>query len=223
MTGRIIKLHAADHEEAEMLLPWYATGQLDAAEKTRVEAHLSTCPDCAAELRAERRLGREITGLSIDVNPDWLGLRRQIERDSSTQPDQANPLLLRIGARMRRMTRVWRGRHSWVVWAVAAQFTLIVMGGVVFAPRAQPARYHALGTAASSPLEDAIVMFRPDTSEARLRLLLTESHARVVDGPTAAGAYVLYVPLSERKTQLAALKRHPEIILAEPIDGEGPS
>ena len=38
-----------DHEIAE-LLPFYANGTLDAAERARVEAELATCTDCAREL-----------------------------------------------------------------------------------------------------------------------------------------------------------------------------
>ena len=39
-----------DHEIAE-LLPFYANGTLDAAERARVEAELASCTDCANELR----------------------------------------------------------------------------------------------------------------------------------------------------------------------------
>ncbi len=39
-----------DHEIAE-LLPFYANGTLDAAERARVEAELATCTECATELR----------------------------------------------------------------------------------------------------------------------------------------------------------------------------
>ena len=39
-----------EHDVAE-LLPFYANGTLDAADRARVEAELETCPSCAAELR----------------------------------------------------------------------------------------------------------------------------------------------------------------------------
>jgi len=31
------------HDQAEELIPWYATGQLDAADRTLVETHLASC------------------------------------------------------------------------------------------------------------------------------------------------------------------------------------
>ncbi len=45
-----------DHEIAE-LLPFYANGTLDAAERARVEAELATCTSCASELRELEALG----------------------------------------------------------------------------------------------------------------------------------------------------------------------
>jgi hypothetical protein len=44
------------HEIAE-LLPFYANGTLDAAERARVEAELATCTSCASELRELQALG----------------------------------------------------------------------------------------------------------------------------------------------------------------------
>jgi Domain of unknown function (DUF4349)/Putative zinc-finger len=44
------------HEIAE-LLPFYANGTLDAADRARVEAELATCTECAAELRELETLG----------------------------------------------------------------------------------------------------------------------------------------------------------------------
>jgi hypothetical protein len=44
------------HDVVE-LLPYYANGTLDAAERARVEAELATCPSCAEELRELERLG----------------------------------------------------------------------------------------------------------------------------------------------------------------------
>ena len=66
-----------------------------------------------------------------------------------------------------------------------------------------------------------IVTFRPDTSEQDLRNTLNESHARLVDGPTAADAYVLHVPAAERAAALVKLRQRANIVLAEPIDAAG--
>ena len=44
------------HEQAEELLPWYATGQLDDADRSIVEAHLAACARCQRQLAGERRM-----------------------------------------------------------------------------------------------------------------------------------------------------------------------
>jgi hypothetical protein len=48
-----------DHEIAE-LLPFYANGTLDAAERARVEAELATCTDCARELHELQALAQTL-------------------------------------------------------------------------------------------------------------------------------------------------------------------
>ena len=44
------------HDEAEELIPWYATGQLDATDRARVERHLYACASCREQLKVERQL-----------------------------------------------------------------------------------------------------------------------------------------------------------------------
>ena len=42
------------HDEAEALLPWYATGQLDERDRARVEKHLSACTDCRHAVQRDK-------------------------------------------------------------------------------------------------------------------------------------------------------------------------
>jgi acyl-CoA synthetase (AMP-forming)/AMP-acid ligase II len=92
-----------------------------------------------------------------------------------------------------------------------------VVGQAIW-PAAPPARYHTLAGVAALAAGNVVVIFRPDTRERELRATLEASHARVVDGPTAADAYVLRVPASQRLAALATLRARPDITLAEPID-----
>ena len=46
------------HDEAEVLLPWYATGQLDEQDRLVVERHSTIAPECRAQLAIEKRLTR---------------------------------------------------------------------------------------------------------------------------------------------------------------------
>jgi hypothetical protein len=98
----------------------------------------------------------------------------------------------------------------------------LLLAGVWVAPSLQPARYHALGAAPAPASGNVVVMFRPDTREQDLRRTLNAAHARLVDGPTAADAYLLHVPSAERAAALVRLKGQADVVLAEPIDPGGP-
>ena len=72
----IIHLHDDPHEQAERLLPWYVTGQLDPAERVQVESHLVECAECRAALPLERRLSAEVADLPLEMALGWAELRR---------------------------------------------------------------------------------------------------------------------------------------------------
>jgi hypothetical protein len=84
----------------------------------------------------------------------------------------------------------------------------------------RPATYHTLGNPAS-PAGNLLIVFDPKISEAQLRRLLDSSEARIVDGPTDAGAYVLSVPPSRTESVRDALRAAPGVALVESL-GAGP-
>src|SRR5438477_4021435 len=67
------------HSEAEELLPWYASGQLDEADRATVDAHLSSCAYCRQQLALERQLINEFQALTPEVESGWARLRNRIE------------------------------------------------------------------------------------------------------------------------------------------------
>src|SRR5918911_1301695 len=74
------------HDEAEMLLPWYATGQLDSADRARVDAHLAGCARCQRQLAAEQLLIEEYQAISPEVDSSWARLRGRIEGPARARP-----------------------------------------------------------------------------------------------------------------------------------------
>jgi hypothetical protein len=226
MTGRIIPLRGEPHERIQALLPWFVTDRLDAAERAEVEAHLSGCPDCRAEERLERRLGAEVAAMPMDVEQSWARLRSRLERPRASRGRGSGG---GWAAAWRGLGRSLRGGPPWVGWAMAAQAAvMILLLGMVW-PRPAPgvsgadARYHALGAPPSPRAGNVLVMFRPDAPERDLRAALLADQARLVDGPTAAGAYVLSVPGARRAAILTALRRRAGVVMAEPIDAAGAS
>lgn len=201
--ARIIRLHDENHWELQRLLPWYVTGRLDPTEHARVEAHLAGCQECQEEVRFERTLAETVKDLPLDAEVGW----RRLERRLKAEPQRA--------------PRRWPGARAatlWGGWAVAACALIAV--GVTVLPRPQPsnAAYHTLGAAHSVTPGNMVVVFRPETPERAIRSALAAAGARIVDGPTAADAYVLQVPAAQRPQALAQLRGGPNIVLAEPVD-----
>jgi hypothetical protein len=209
--GQIIHMSGDDHLETQALMAWYVNGRLEGPELQTVEAHLAQCAECRDDLRAQRRLQAEVVRLPMDVEHGWSDMRRRMAaepREPVSQPRRAS------------RPATAPGRRSWVGWAVAAAagLPLALMGGQGLITNAA-ASYHVLGAAPRAALPgNVVVMFSPDTREADLRQALTANGARLVDGPTAAGGYVLRVPDASRAKVLAALRARRDVVLAEPID-----
>jgi anti-sigma factor RsiW len=199
------------HDEAEELLPWYVTGRLDAADRERVEKHLTDCARCQAELRVERRFAEDYRAYSPQVEASWMSLRERIEPAAASPREAANsnwwPSLSRPA----------------LAGLMAAQLAVVVVTAGAVSYFGQPdAAYRALGSAPVAASANAIVIFQPQTREAQLRQLLNSSGAELVGGPTDADAYVLHISPSARSEALAHLRGNPEVVMAEPIDGQMP-
>jgi len=65
-------------DETRILLHALIDGELDAGHAREVEAHIATCPDCAAELAAYREMSKAIAGADLRYTAP-PALRRRIE------------------------------------------------------------------------------------------------------------------------------------------------
>jgi hypothetical protein len=200
---------ARPHHEAEELLPWYAAGQLNPPERLIVEEHLSSCAGCREQLLLERRLIQEFRSLEPQVEAGWVRLRGRIEHPPR-----------RRERRMGFAAPVWRlMKHPAVAALAAAQFAFLILGAGTLLWLSRPA-YHALGSPSAAPAAaDVIVMFRSDATIEDINLTLRAANASIVDGPTAADAYLLHVPRQQRNRALAQLRADDDVQMAEPIDG----
>jgi anti-sigma factor RsiW len=191
------------HEQARSLMPWYLNGALAAEEASRMEAHLSHCAECRADLASERVLAWRIQRLPADLGRGWATLRGRLDRSS---PDRGPMAWLR------------RVRRPWAIAALASALALAGSAAWLATPRPLPG-YRALGVAEASRAGGLLVVIRPDTSEQAFRELLRRSGARVADGPTADGAYVLRVEPGRRAEVLAELRADASVVTAEPLRG----
>jgi hypothetical protein len=204
------------HREAQDLLPWYLTGRLDADETAMVEAHLAECETCRADLRVEGRLNAKIARMPLDVEQGWADMRRRIEGGGPPRRPERQGGATWVFWPKRGQT----GVLTWATWGLAAQAFLVLVSAVIVLMTLQPDRYRTLGSGARRDA-DVLVMFRPETNEAALRRALTAADARIVDGPTAGGAYLVSARSKDDRGLLGALRASPDVVLAEPLSVDG--
>lgn len=221
MSGHVLRFEGSAHTEAQRLLPWFVNGTLQDEELAQIELHLGECADCRRDADGLRQLQAAFTDIpsSADATQSFLRLRRGIEASRIWRP------LPRLNS----IRRTWGLTPPRMRWAVATQFaTILVLVGLLFVGD-RPAAYRTLGDsaasrqgAASASPDKLVVVFDPQISEAQMRRLLRASGARIVDGPTDTGAYVLVVPARRAATVREALQAAPGVTLVErltPDDG----
>ena len=209
--AKILWLRDNIHRQAQSVLPWYVTGRLDETERAMVEDHVVNCAACREDLEAERELAMLVAGSSS-------------KRDDHAY--EAGPRL-RVRPPPRRRRSRWQGAAkairtgpTWSGWVVAGSAVAASLIAIAVVPLFVRADYHALSSPAAEAPGNVIVIFRPDTSEREFRSTLAASRARLVDGPTASGAYVLRVPQADRAAILGRLQAHDNVVLAQPLDAE---
>jgi anti-sigma factor RsiW len=199
----IIRINDDPHRQTQQLLPWYVTGTLNREDTALVEQHLGECAECREDLETETALAREIKALPGDADQGWAALKAGIE---------AGPAgMAPVAMRRRAITR----------WHLAAVAGLATAASVAtFLLVRPPSLYRTLSAPLSPADGNLIVIFTPESPEAALRTMLMQNGARIVDGPTSVGAYVLHVAEDQRAAVLVRLKRDHNISVAEPIDGD---
>jgi len=199
------------HDEAELLLPWYATGRLDLLERRMVERHLESCSHCSHAQKVEYRLMEQIEELAPEVDMSWARLRARLTTTDS---------LLDKAARF--AAAFWSGLSGPAAAVlVTAQLAIIMVTAGLTMWLDMP-RYHALGSAPPAHGGNLILMFNSAATEGDITKALKASGATLVAGPTPADAYLAYVPSDRRQAALAELRSNQDVELAEPIDEPSP-
>jgi len=233
--ARILAIDSDEHRAVQLLLPWHASGTLPVADAARVQAHLLQCERCRADLAAQGRLRdalrREAQPAPLpDLAHGWALLR-----DAVAPADDGAEAEVRETSRpappRRRATGGPSGAAAdaprparWLPYALGLQgvfalalMVVIAIGWHDAAQRGEP--FRALGSGAPAEAANALIVFRPDASEAQIRHALRSSGARLVGGPTVTDAYLLQVaaPIGPA---LALLRSAPAVARVESLDGE---
>ena len=218
MGGRIVDLLSTRHLATEALLPWLLNDTLPNDERSQVEAPLRSCAQCRAELAQQKQLqshysGAATAGPALDIDAAFARLLPRLD-DQPMRPPRRS---------------LWRPREPVRWW----QLGLAVQMGVIlalstalllqFKPTTQseesPA-YRGLAATVQRATGDALVVFDPNASETQMRATLQRVGARVVDGPTAAGAFVVRFDNAPTAATLAALRNDPAIVRVESLSAQ---
>ena len=212
MSGHVLPFEGHAHRDVERLLPWYANATLDSDEDARVRAHLVECAACRAEL-ATLRAVMELAPTTSDARETdrgWMRMRNRLHAASRTPGP---------GLDWRRVRAGWSGTPAWLRVAVAAQFAFIGVLAMFLLGDPQPAP-QTFTTLSATPAPHAsrdtlLVVFDPRMTDAQLRELLGANRARIVDGPNAAGAFLVAAPPGQADLVRNALRASPGVAMAE--------
>lgn len=212
----------SEREDVEMLVPWYVTGRLDAADAGRVEAYMRGNPEFARSVE----LAREERAAAVSVS----------EAQGMPSARATDELFARIAAEPQPAVHQAKRRASGLLAALSEFFT---------APSPVAVRYAAVAAAAlvlvqaaalghllsSSGREDfrtasgpqtaadgtfALVGFAPEARLGDVAALLEGLDARIVEGPLKGGLYRVRIAADAARARatLDALKANRGLVRA---------
>lgn len=235
---RTVEAASGCDSEAARLLPWFATGRLDAEDAARVVVHLAECVTCRDDLEAQRSLHGVLTAddhVEYSPQPSWQKLMTRIDELDRELPVATTVEPFRAPAAV--ATHVGHGTVArWLVAALVVQtFGLALLGalhwgGSPTSGAASPG-FRTLASAPTAPASAGAavrVVFAPGTNVEQVAALLRDIDARIVDGPSPAGTYALALaaPATGEADPVAMaigrLRADARIVFAEPIREDVP-
>jgi hypothetical protein len=209
---------------------WYANDTLPRAARREFEAHLADCPDCRWAVAFDARLSRAMDGGAARVLPAPQLAWRRLE----TQLDGENP----VGAATPAAGPSARRRHAMgsrrvMQFAIAAQAAAILVLVVALWAALGPDEVQDFRTLGSgdatlaSPAPLLRVAFQPGHPDASARRIIAGAGGELRDRLDGTSAYTVEIPVrpgEDRASKVAGvldeLRRHPAVIMAEPVTDE---
>lgn len=179
------------------LLPWYINNSLDEEENRMVAEALERDHELKKEYELLKSLSATIKSEEIQT-PGEIGFAR-LKRSMKTtaqfneKTEQADSAATR-----------------WKFAAIAASLLLVVQVSFTLNQTSEQQYYRPLGSENKAKSTISIT-FSPNATEQQIREVLLESHAIIVDGPSAAGVYQIHSTTGINST-IKSLQNYSEII-----------
>ena len=181
----------------EELLPFYVNGTLDADERTWIESYLREHPPAENELRWLRSVQAMTQEEAVPVSSE-VGLERAMQRIRGERPASSPAVATSWVERLRE----WLSRlvpPTMLKPALASALAVVALQAVVITSMVgerddtSPIRTKPpVNVAEQGPYVK--VNFKPDATEADIRMLLIDVQANIASGPGQLGDYYVRVP-----------------------------
>lgn len=203
------------------LLPWYANGTLPDADRARVDDVLGRDARAATELEWLQSLQQRVQADAPDVS-DEIGWERTLKRIHAeaavprAAPAQAvRPAPVRTPPRAPALAvrlREWFAGMSLSPAFAMAALVIVAQAGVIFKLSGTEKDYEQIRATpgAATPAGQLLrVGFKPEASEADMRLLLVAVQGNIESGPGQLGDYYVRVPTAAASSAGTRLKASP--------------
>jgi anti-sigma factor RsiW len=194
------KMLGQEPGEIEMLLPWHATGTLNARDGRRVEEALARDPELARQYAVIREEYAETIDLNESLGAPSLRAMQTLFAAIDAEPARKPSASLNLASRLSRFLRLSRFFASLsprtLAWSASlGALALLLQAGVIGAVlmKNQSATYQTASLRTNEPITRdlgakapppprALVRFAPDARVADITALLDNYQASIVDG-----------------------------------------
>jgi hypothetical protein len=208
-----------EREEIEMLLPWYATGRLNRADRERVENYLASHPEMLRQLDLVRTERDETVAANEALGAPSAGAIDRLMAALPATRGRRTPLS-RGAALFQRLADFFAAPTAagvrWVAIAAAALIAVqaATIGALLYD---RGVDYETASGQETGEGIAALVVFTDGATAPAISRLLAELGASIVDGPKPGGVYKVRLRMEDRSqaardARLRALAERRDIV-----------
>jgi len=211
------KIMEQEPSEIEMLLPWHATGTLNARDGRRVDEALARDPQLAKQYAAIREEYAETIHLNESLGAPSVRAMQKLFAAIDGEPARKRSVSLDISARIARFFAGLSPRT--LAWSAGlGAVALLLQAGVIGAVlvKNQNASFQTASLSTDQPITRALgpeappralVRFAPDARVADITALLDNYHASIIDGGNGGLFRLQFGDRAMGKDEIAGLMR----------------